>query len=175
MSYGRYEQQKSSKPFKKSARSGAIGTPAGRADGDHDPERHLPGATEPLHRVLRRHEPEHPGVQPRDAQLRERGRLSVQAEHRVGRDHRSPDHRPGDGAHLPKSRSSRRSLSQGFFPLDGLAENVPFQEGTPTTPADAITSFTSSSYYQYDTPPVSGGQEEGYCNVVTTDGNTGHQ
>ena len=65
--------------------------------------------------------------------------------------------------------------AQGFFPLDGLDENVPFKEGTPTTPADAISSFTSSSYYQYDTPPVSGGQEEGYCNVVTTDGNTGHQ
>jgi ABC-type phosphate transport system substrate-binding protein len=65
--------------------------------------------------------------------------------------------------------------AQGFFPLDGLAENVPFKEGTPTTPADAISSFTSSSYYQYDTPPVSGGQEEGYCDVVTTDGNTGHQ
>jgi hypothetical protein len=64
---------------------------------------------------------------------------------------------------------------QGFFPLDGLDENVPFKEGTPTTPADAISSFTSSNYYQYDTPPTSGGQEVGYCNVVTTDGNTGHQ
>jgi ABC-type phosphate transport system substrate-binding protein len=66
-------------------------------------------------------------------------------------------------------------VAQGFFPLDGLKENVPFKEGTPTTPADAISSFTSSNYYQYDTPPTSGGQEVGYCNVVTTDGNTGHQ
>jgi hypothetical protein len=65
--------------------------------------------------------------------------------------------------------------AQGFFPLDGLDENVPFKEGTPTTPADAISSFTGSNYYQYDTPPVSGGQEVGYCNVVTTDGNTGHE
>ena len=64
---------------------------------------------------------------------------------------------------------------QGFFPLDGLDENVPFEEGTPTTPADAISSFTSSAYYAYDTPPVSNGEEVGYCNVVTTDGNTGHQ
>jgi ABC-type phosphate transport system substrate-binding protein len=64
--------------------------------------------------------------------------------------------------------------SQGFFPLDGLDENVPFEEGTETTPADAISSFTSSAYYPYDTPPVQNGEEVGYCNVVTTDGNTGH-
>lgn len=64
--------------------------------------------------------------------------------------------------------------AQGFFPLDGLDENVPFQEGSVTTPADSISSFTSSNYYQYDTPPTQGGQEVGYCNVVTTDGNTGH-
>jgi ABC-type phosphate transport system substrate-binding protein len=63
---------------------------------------------------------------------------------------------------------------QGFFPLDGLNENVPFNEGNVTTPADDISSFTSSNYYQYDTPPISSGQEVGYCNVVTTDGNTGH-
>jgi ABC-type phosphate transport system substrate-binding protein len=61
----------------------------------------------------------------------------------------------------------------GFFPLDGLAENKPFDEGNVTTPADSISSFTGSSYYSYDTPPTSGGQEVGYCNVVTTDG-TGH-
>ena len=30
---------------------------------------------------------------------------------------------------------------------------MPFEEGTPTTPADAISSFTGSNYYQYDTPP----------------------
>lgn len=57
----------------------------------------------------------------------------------------------------------------GFFPLDGLKENVPFDEGNVTTPADSISSFTGSSYYPYDTPPTSGGQEVGYCNVVTTD------
>jgi ABC-type phosphate transport system substrate-binding protein len=65
--------------------------------------------------------------------------------------------------------------SEGFFPLDGLDENVPFEEGTPTTPADAISSFTGSNYFPYDTPPTQSGQEVGYCNVVTTDGNTGHQ
>jgi ABC-type phosphate transport system substrate-binding protein len=60
--------------------------------------------------------------------------------------------------------------SQGFFPLDGLNENVPFKEGELTTPADSISSFTSSAYYPYDTPPTSGGEEVGYCNVVSTDG-----
>jgi ABC-type phosphate transport system substrate-binding protein len=64
--------------------------------------------------------------------------------------------------------------AEGFFPLDGLAENKPFEEGNVTTPADSISSFTSSAYYAYDTPPTSGGEEEGYCNVVTTDG-TGHE
>jgi ABC-type phosphate transport system substrate-binding protein len=64
--------------------------------------------------------------------------------------------------------------AEGFFPLDGLAENKPFEEGNVTTPADSISSFTSSPYYAYDTPPTSGGEEEGYCNVVTTDG-TGHE
>jgi len=64
--------------------------------------------------------------------------------------------------------------AQGFFPLDGLAENKPFDEGNIDTPANSISSFTGSNYYQYDTPPTSGSQEVGYCNVVTTDGNTGH-
>jgi ABC-type phosphate transport system substrate-binding protein len=64
--------------------------------------------------------------------------------------------------------------SQGFFPLDGLAENKIFPEGNVTTPANSISSFTSSNYYPYDKVPTSGGQEEGYCNVFTTDGNTGH-
>jgi ABC-type phosphate transport system substrate-binding protein len=64
--------------------------------------------------------------------------------------------------------------SQGFYPLDGLNENVPFEEGNVDTPADSISSFTGSNYNAYDTPPTQGGQEVGYCNVTTTDGNTGH-
>jgi ABC-type phosphate transport system substrate-binding protein len=64
----------------------------------------------------------------------------------------------------------------GFYPLDGLDENVPFDEGSVTTPADSISSFTGSDYYQYDTPPLeTNGDEIGYCNVFTTDGNTGHE
>jgi hypothetical protein len=65
----------------------------------------------------------------------------------------------------------------GFLPLDGLDENVPFSEegAAVTTPASSISSFTSSSYYQYDTLPKSGGQPQGYCLVTTSDGNTGHQ
>lgn len=64
--------------------------------------------------------------------------------------------------------------SVGFYPLDGLDENVPFEEGNVDTPASSISSFTGSSYYEYDTPPTKSGEPEGYCNVVTTDGNTGH-
>jgi hypothetical protein len=64
----------------------------------------------------------------------------------------------------------------GFLPLDGLNENTPFAEegAAVTTPASAISSFTSSSYYQYDTLPVKSGQPQGYCIVTTSDGNTGH-
>jgi ABC-type phosphate transport system substrate-binding protein len=73
-----------------------------------------------------------------------------------------------------RSEIEANITSQGFFPLDGLNENVPFEEGTETTPADAISSFTGSTYYPYDTPPTQNGEEVGYCNVTTTDGNTGH-
>ena len=67
--------------------------------------------------------------------------------------------------------------ASGFLPLDGLNENVPFgEEGAAvTTPASAISSFTSSPYYAYDTLPVNGGEPQGYCLVTTSDGNTGHQ
>lgn len=67
--------------------------------------------------------------------------------------------------------------ASGFLPLDGLNENVPFgEEGAAvTTPASAISSFTSSTYYPYDTLPVNGGEPQGYCLVTTSDGNTGHQ
>jgi hypothetical protein len=64
----------------------------------------------------------------------------------------------------------------GFLPLDGLNENTPFAEegAAVTTPASAISSFTGSTYYQYDTLPVKSGQPQGYCIVTTSDGNTGH-
>ena len=66
--------------------------------------------------------------------------------------------------------------AQGFFPLDGLAPNVPFDEGSVTTPASSISTFTSSSYNQYDTPPTASNLDPlGYCTVTTTDGNVGHQ
>ena len=61
--------------------------------------------------------------------------------------------------------------AQGF--TDSVLFDKTFDEGNVTTPANSISSFTGSSYYPYDTPPTSGGQEVGYCNVVTTDG-TGH-
>ncbi len=65
--------------------------------------------------------------------------------------------------------------AQGFFPLDGLDPNVPFDEGSVTTPATSIPSFTSSAYHVYDTPPTAGdGDPLGYCTVTTSDGNTGH-
>jgi len=65
----------------------------------------------------------------------------------------------------------------GFLPLDGLNENVPFSEegAAVTTPASAISGFTDSSYYAYDTLPTKSGQPQGYCLVTTSDGNTGHQ
>jgi hypothetical protein len=67
--------------------------------------------------------------------------------------------------------------NSGFYPLDGLNENVPFAEegAAVTTPASSISSFTSSNYYQYDTLPVNGSNQPlGYCLVTTSDANTGH-
>jgi hypothetical protein len=65
--------------------------------------------------------------------------------------------------------------NSGFYPLDGLKTDVPFAEGTVATPASSISSFTSSTYYQYDTMPVnSNNQPLGYCLVTTSDGNTAH-
>ena len=62
----------------------------------------------------------------------------------TGADHRNPDHRPGDRAHLPvgdrgghhgRKASSRSTVS---------TRTCRSRRATPTTPADAISSFTSS-------------------------------
>jgi ABC-type phosphate transport system substrate-binding protein len=175
MSYGRYEQQKSSKPFKKT-KLGSIGTPPVAPT-----ETTILNGTYPVPQNL--YNVYSDGTNS-DIPVSSNATLNFASE--VGFLCKPNTVSGGTtGAQItdPVTGLTYRSeiesaiLAQGFFPLDGLDENVPFQEGTPTTPADAIPSFatTSDPYYQYDTPPVSGGQEEGYCNVVTTDGNTGHQ
>lgn len=78
----------------------------------------------------------------------------------------------------PKTGVSYRSeidqaiLSEGFFPLDGNTGGKPFDEGSVTHPATSISSFTSSKYHAYDTPPTeTNGDPVGFCKVTTSDGN----
>ena len=61
----------------------------------------------------------------------------------------------------------------GFYPLSSTP--VAEEGAAVTTPASSISSFTSSSYYQYDTLPTnSSNQPLGYCLVTTSDSNSTH-